>query len=376
METAKRDAAARWLGFIKGLQEARRRLALAAFDPGEWRGLAALLVAGEDSMTLARGLAARDPGVQRWVCGLRAARDALEYLETLGGWVLAPGEAGWPPALSRGAGRPAVLAGRGSFPEGPALAIVGTRGSSPEGDALAGELAAAWVARGGWVVSGGARGIDAAAHRSALAAGGRTVVVAGTGLGHPFPFNHRSLFRRIEEAGAVVSEYPPIFPGRPWSFLDRNRIIAGIAEAVVVVEAPPRSGALSTARFALKCGKKVLTVPGNPADPRSAGARSLLDRGASPLRGPEDLPACREAPGPLFAVDRSRRPPQDPAARRVLEALVVDGDGDGGGWHLDEIGRRLALDPGTLSAALLELELGGFVDALGGGRFRRVPGGQ
>jgi len=165
----------------------------------------------------------------------------------------------------------------------------------------------------------------------------------------------------------VVSEYPPTFSGRASAFLDRNRIIAGFAEAVVVVEAPPRSGALSTARFALKSGKKVLTVPGKPGCLLSEGARRLLSEGALPLRGPMDLPASPEVrTGQLDEVRRAR-PPEDPSLRRVLEIL----DAGDGGRHLDDIGPRTALSPGVLSAALLELEIGGWVEALGGGRFRR-----
>jgi len=237
---------------------------------------------------------------------------------------------------------------------------------------MARDLAAAWVSRGGWVVSGGAVGIDAASHRGALEAGGRTVVVAGTGLGHPFPVHHRRLFSEVERRGAVVSEYPPTFQGRATTFLDRNRIIAGFAAAVVVVEAPPRSGALSTARFALKSGKKVLTVPGNPGRLRSEGARRLLSEGAVPLRGPEDLPASPEARKMQADEALGRRYPEDPASIRVLGILEAGDDGR----HLDDIGRQAALSPGVLSATLLELELEGWVEALGGGRFRRRQSGR
>lgn len=360
-----------WFRFLEGLDEVGRRLALAAQEPVAWRQRSAQVEGGEDCLAVARRLVDGAPAPGPWRRALQAGRDALEYLETLGAWARIPGDVAWPAALETGRSPVALLVGRGEIPAGPALAVVGTRRSSRAGDALARDLAAAWVERGGYVVSGGALGIDAAAHRGALAAGGGTVVVAGTGLGHPFPEEHRGLFARIERRGAVVSEYPPNFAGRPTCFLDRNRIIAGLASTVVVVEAPPRSGALSTARFALKCGRKVLTVPGNPGQPRSEGARILLSSGALPLRGPEDLPACRLAQGTQVGAAPRRRAPVDVVGQRILMALEPGGDGR----HLDDIGRRAALTPAELNAALLELELEGLVEALDGGRFRRHSDG-
>ncbi len=371
MGCRREDAGAAWIQLLEGLGAVERRLALAALEPVDWRRRSAQIEGGEDSLAMARRLVARAPAPGPWRRARRRALDALEYLDSLGAWARIPGTPGWPAALDTGGDPVALRVGRGEIPEGAALGIVGTRRSSPAGDALARALAMAWVEQGGWVVSGGARGIDAAAHRGALAAGGATVAVAATGLGHPFPRDHRGLFARIERTGALVSEYPPTFPGRPTSFLDRNRIIAGLASTVVVVEAPPRSGALSTARFALKCGRKVLTVPGNPGCTRSEGARSLLSSGALPLRGPKDLPACRQAQETQAGAAPRRRAPTDAVGQRILAALDPGGDCR----HLDDIGRRAALTPGELNAALLELELEGLVEALDGGRFRRHPDG-
>ncbi len=366
------SAGGRWIRFLEGLDEVHRRLALAAVEPVDWRRLSARILGGEDCLSVAHEWVAAVPGTAQWRRALRDGSDALEFTERLGAWVRIPGSPGWPAALDAGPDPVALLVGRGEVPPGPALAVVGTRRSSPVCDALARELAMAWVAQGGWVVSGGAMGIDAAAHRGALSAGGATVAVGGTGLGRPFPDHHRSLFAQIEGRGAVLSEYPPTFSGRPTTFLDRNRIIAGFATAVVVVEAPPRSGALSTARFALKCGRKVLTVPGNPGLPRSEGARSLLSSGALPLRGPKDLPACPQALENRIGAVSRRRARVDAVGQQILAVLETGGDGR----HLDDIGRRTALLPGELSAALLELELGGHVDALDGGRYRRNPDGN
>ncbi|MBM4370065.1 MAG: DNA-protecting protein DprA [Deltaproteobacteria bacterium] len=344
METRGRDPEARWACFLEGLEGAARVLA-------------------------ERAAALQVPAVhpRRWDSALRVARDALEHLGSLGAWVRVPGGEGWPPALLRCPDPPRMLTGRGELPAGPCLALVGTRDADAEGEALTRRLATAWVEAGGWVVSGGARGIDTAAHLGALAAGGSTVAVTGAGLGKPYPRGNRGLFERIARAGAVVSEYPPGLGAQAWTFLRRNRLVAAFAQAVVVVQAPPRSGALHTARFALKCGWKVLTVPGKPGDPRHAGARSLLVEGAQALRGPGDLAAVWDrVPTPEGAPEPA--PQESPDVRRVREALVE------GVLHGDEIARRTALAPGALSAVLLELELQGLVVALPGGLYRGTPG--
>jgi DNA processing protein len=175
------------------------------------------------------------------------------------------GRRGYPPLLSELHDPPARLFLRGGLPDllaRPAVAIVGARSCSSYGAQVAQELARDLATAGVVVVSGLARGIDGEAHRGALAGGGVTVAVLGCGIDRDYPRSHAELARRIAEDGLVVSEYPPGVEPAPWRFPARNRIIAGLAHATVVVEARERSGALITADFALELGRDVFAVPG------------------------------------------------------------------------------------------------------------------
>ncbi len=186
------------------------------------------------------------------------------------------------------------------------VAIVGSRRATPQGLALARDLAAALVERGAVIVSGLAHGIDAAAHEGALRAGGTTVAVLGCGVDVPYPRRNRDLARRIRERGALVSEYWPGTPPAPWRFPARNRIVAGLAGAVAVVEAGRRSGALITADFALELGRPVLAVPGWPGAVASEGCNALLRAGAALLETAEDVIA--EMSGRRLARGRAGAP--------------------------------------------------------------------
>ncbi len=170
-----------------------------------------------------------------------------------------------------------------------AVALVGTRVASPEGEEWTYGVASRLAEAGFVVASGLARGIDAAAHRGALAAGGDTVAVLGCGVDVPYPPEHAALQEEIAAEGALVSEHPDGVPPRPWHFPQRNRILAALVEAVVVVESRARSGALITARQALELGREVFVVPGWPASPLSAGPLALLRDGARPVRHAADL---------------------------------------------------------------------------------------
>jgi DNA processing protein len=219
------------------------------------------------------------------------------------------------------------------------------------------ELAAAGLV----VVSGLARGIDGEVHRGVLEAGGLTVGVLGCGIDRDYPASNAQLSRRIEEQGLVVSEYEAGVEPAPWRFPARNRIIAGLSEAVAVVEARERSGALITADFALEEGREVFAVPGEITSGLSAGTNALLKLGATPLTAVDDV---------LDALGVERMPPGgsaelSPAAARVLE-LVRDSPGGA-----DELTARGVLEPGALSVALTELELAGIV-AVTDGVYRAV----
>jgi len=231
----------------------------------------------------------------------------------------------------------------------PAAAVVGTRSCSPYGAQVARRLGRELAAAGVTVVSGLARGIDAEAHRGALEAGGPTVAVLGCGIDRDYPRAHVALARRIAEVGLLVSEYEPGVEPAPWRFPARNRIIAGLAAATVIVEARARSGALITADFALEDGREVFAVPGEITSALSRGTNELLRLGAAPLLGPGDVLAAlglEEAPARSVARLSEQ-------ARRVRE-LLADHSAS-----IDELIDRSGLAADTVAVALVELELAG-----------------
>jgi DNA processing protein len=232
----------------------------------------------------------------------------------------------------------------------PAVAVVGARACSSYGRSVARSLGRELAAAGLVVVSGLARGIDAEAHRGALDAGGITVAVLGCGIDRDYPAAHRELAHRIVEKGLIVSEYEPGTEPAPWRFPARNRIIAGLCRATVVVEARERSGALITADFALEDGREVMVVPGEITSAVSAGSNALLRLGATPVTatadvleayGIEILPPAPTTPGGLAGV--------------VLEQLSF------GPASIDELARAIGTASGEIAAALIELELTGRV---------------
>jgi DNA processing protein len=259
---------------------------------------------------------------------------------------------------------PALLHVRGDVDvlSQPAVAIVGARSCSAYGAqvgrSLAGELAAAGLV----VVSGLARGIDAEAHRGALAVCGRTVAVLGCGIDRDYPRSHAELARRIRVDGAVVSEYPPGVEPAPWRFPARNRIIAGLCAATVVVEARERSGALITADFALELGRDVFAVPGEITSALSAGTNDLLRQGAAPLLTAADVLTALG-----FEGDARPLPPLSPAGAQVLR-ILADGPRDA-----DAVSRSSGRSTAEVAAVLVELELAGVVHE-GEGLYRVSPG--
>ena len=234
----------------------------------------------------------------------------------------------------------------------PAVAIVGARACSGYGRSVARMLATESARAGAVVVSGLARGIDGEAHRGALAAGGRTIAVLGCGIDRDYPAAHAQLARSIvETAGLVVSEYEPGVEPAPWRFPARNRIIAGLARATVVVEARERSGALITADFALEDGREVLAVPGEITSALSGGANALLRQGATPVTCAADV---LEAIG-IEATAAAPVVPDGPAAAAIVDALSC------GSATQDDLVRATALPASAVAAALVELELDGLV---------------
>jgi DNA processing protein len=232
-----------------------------------------------------------------------------------------------------------------------AVAVVGARACSPYGRHVARLLGRDLAAAGLVVVSGLARGVDGEAHRGALESRGVTVAVLGCGIDRDYPAAHAELAARIVAGGGlIVSEYAQGVEPAPWRFPARNRIVAGLAVATVVVEARERSGALITADFALEEGREVFVVPGEITSALSAGSNALLRLGATPLLAVDDV---------LSALGVE---PPAPVAREVShDARVALGCIRDGPTSPDELARAAGLDAGRLAAALTELELAGLV---------------
>jgi DNA processing protein len=254
-----------------------------------------------------------------------------------------------PPKLYvRGAADDAVLAQ-------PAVAVVGARACSAYGAQVARRFGRELAAAGLVVVSGLARGIDGEAHRGALEAGGLTIGVLGCGIDRDYPAAHAELARRIRERGLIVSEYEPGVEPAPWRFPARNRIIAGLSAATLVVEARERSGALITADLALEEGRDVLVVPGEITSSLSAGTNALLKLGAGPC-------TCAEDVLDLFGLRQEERaaPAIGESAAVVLAALP---------GAADDLVHETGLDARSVAVALAELELAGLA-CEGDGFFR------
>jgi DNA processing protein len=272
----------------------------------------------------------------------------------------------YPRPLRDDRGAPPIVSWIGALPSGPAVAVVGSRKPSPDGLEVARSLGRGLAAAGVTVVSGMALGIDSAAHEGALQAGGPTVAVLAGGADVAYPRSKRALHGRIREHGAVLSEAPPGFVPRRWCFPARNRIIAGLASATIVVQAAARSGSLITAELAIDLGRDVGAVPGSPLDWRSAGANALLRDGATVVRDAVDALDLALGVGHGLGTDADARTAGlDPSLRRLLGKL---GEGKS---TID----ALALTPAEADAALLgltELEILGLVTRGPGGTYRPV----
>ena len=271
----------------------------------------------------------------------------------------------YPPQLAEIDDPPAVLWVRGDpLPlSSPAVAVVGSRTGTPYACAVAEHLAAGLADRGVAVISGLARGVDAAAHRGALAGGGPTVAVLGSGVDVVYPPEHASLADAVVGQGALVSELGPGAPPLRHHFPRRNRILSGLSRAVVVVEATVRSGSLITARLAAEQGREVMAVPGNVLSGRSRGAHRLIRDGARIVETADDILEeigfGRTAAGAAAA----------PAAVDPVLARMEPGDP----CDVDTLAQQSGLAPPALLTHLTELELRGSVARIGPGRFVRLP---
>ena len=267
------------------------------------------------------------------------------------------GEPGYPTRLDALADAPPILWIAGEWqPAERSVAVVGARAARPGSIDFARAIGIDLGASGVDVISGGALGVDGAAHRGAIAGGGRTVAVLGNGIDVVYPDRHAELFAEVSRSGALLTQFPPGQQPRPGQFPTRNKVIAALAEVVVVVEASIQSGSLHTAKAARAMGRPVVAVPG------SSGTDLLLTtQGALPAVTPEDVLAILEgrptAP-PLL--------PEAPEARRLYEAL------DAVPRDVSDLAFRAGLGISTCASMVIDLELNGLAARAAGGRFVRL----
>lgn len=305
------------------------------------------------------------------IARIEDAERELTQLERIGARLLFLGDPAYPALLAETEAAPPVLAVRGDVAvlSLRCVALVGARNASTNGKHMAELLAHDLAAHGLVVVSGMARGIDTAAHTGALRSGQTVAAIAG-GVDVVYPAENAALQERVTENGAVVAEAPFGTAPQARHFPRRNRVIAGLSQAVIVVEAAPRSGSLITARFAAEMGRELFAVPGSPLDPRCRGSNDLLRTGAHLVESASDVLA-------VLPARQSSRPAQvsepsapfegvsvdpDRARRLVLENLSPDPT------EVDDLVRRCQLSASAAVAALLELELGGRVEMLPGNK--------
>ncbi|MFN0084673.1 MAG: DNA-processing protein DprA [Blastocatellia bacterium] len=306
---------------------------------------------------------------------LEKANAEIERLESLDARVVTLDDDEYPPLLREIFDPPIALYVRGDLEAAcrrPCLALVGSRRCSTYGTNAAQNLARELAANGITIVSGMARGIDAAGHRGALEVGGRTIAVVGTGLETTYPREHQSLEREIVAQGAVISEFPLGTPPLPQNFPYRNRILSGLCWGVVIIEAAEHSGSLITARLAYEQGREVFAVPGNITSQTSFGPNFLIKDGAKLVQHwrdvVEELP--RDLKDGIFGVRRPAPPDEQPLfeavalgeeERRVFDLLTRDAPS-----HVDQLLLSTGMTVSALMSALLSLEMKD--------RIRQLPG--
>jgi DNA processing protein len=351
--------------------------------PGVGRQAARALLArfGSPDAVLAASTAARSAVVPAAIASALAAVPEPFAARLAAGWqwlqggadphdAIVLGDPRYPAALLASRDPPLLLYVRGQIAllQSPAIAIVGSRNPTPQGLENARAFAAHLGGVGWTVVSGLALGIDGAAHEGALAAGGATIAVVGTGLDIDYPTRHRALARKIADAGLLLSEFAVGTPALAANFPVRNRIIAGLARGTLVVEAAVQSGSLITARLAAEAGREVFAIPGSIHSPQSRGCHALIKQGAKLVDSAADIV---EELAPL-QTDRTTSPRRQPTASApmpkdpLLDALGFDPIG------IDALVARTGISAAELSARLLELELQGRVARLPGQLFQRV----
>lgn len=296
--------------------------------------------------------------------------------EMIAAWLQQPGnhlvtlaDASYPQSLLDIPNPPPLLyaKGRVELLNLPSIAVVGSRNASPQGEKNAEEFSAALSRQGLCIVSGMALGIDGAAHRGALQASGATIAVVGTGLDIVYPARHRNLAHQIAAHGLIISEFALGTPSRAQNFPRRNRIISGLSQGCLVVEASLQSGSLITARLAVEQGREVFAIPGSIHSPQAKGCHQLIKQGAKLVDDMQDI--LDEMKWPARAIPAAPVVDQPNGAQQeepLLEAIGYDP------VSMDMLAARSGLTMERLSAMLLMLELEGKVSTLPGGRFQRI----
>jgi DNA processing protein len=360
------------LSLVAGVGPQRLRALLAAFEAPS-----AVFRASRTALTKVDGVGPQTAEAILAFDDRAAVEQELTRAEELGATLVSPWDDRFPDRLREIYDPPAYLWMRGTLPstDAPMITVVGTRRCTDYGRAQAHHLSGELVRRGFTVVSGLAYGVDAAAHKGALDAGGRTLAVLGSGVGRIYPQKHAGLARRIAKSGAVLSEYGlDAKPDAP-NFPERNRILSGLSLGTLVVESYSEGGSLITARFALEQNREVFAVPGRITKATSRGTNRLIQRGHAKLVMDvddllEELPNITvEAPEDLDAdtVTGSRPVPDDLSgeAKTLYDALSDTP------VHVDALCEKTGLSPSTALPTLLELEFEGLVRQLAGKQFRR-----
>ncbi len=358
------DPLAPWLRLIltPGVGPGQQRQLLAAFGPPE-----GIYAAGHSAIAAVIG----GPAARTLLDhdATPAVEVALEWLSQPGNRLLTLGDEAYPAALLEIPDPPVALYVKGdaALLSRPSLAVVGARNATPQGEANAESFSRALSEAGLCIVSGLALGIDAAAHRGGLAGPGSTVAVIGTGADRIYPARNAALARQIAEAGVIVSEFPLGIGPLAHNFPRRNRLIAGLAQGVLVVEAALKSGSLITARLATDCGREVFAIPGSIHSPVARGCHQLIRDGAKLVESAVDI------------LDELRLAPREAAPQ--LDLAPVDDEGDEAQViramghdpvDMDALVQRTNLTAEALYAILLALELDGRVSRLPGGRLQRL----
>ena len=290
----------------------------------------------------------------------------LQLIEEMGVTLIPIASSDYPANLKQIFDPPALLYARGRIVESDkmAMAIVGSRRANAYGLSIAEKIARDLAARGLTVVSGGARGVDTAAHKGALAAGGRTIAFLGCGVDVSYPAENRKLYEAISDSGAVLSEFPFGATPEPWRFPPRNRLISGMSLGVLVCQSPAASGSLITAGYAAEQGKDVFAVPGNVDDDRNRGCHALLRDGARLVESADDIleelglrqPDGGEARQLTLPVESLKNENE----RKIASLLSLDP------MQVDEIIEKTGLPAPMVAGTLTVLEMKGIA--------RRVPG--